>query len=88
VPWSAGTVASVRRNRAAYGVLQPEEVPENALFCASERSHLSAGTRPAQHRYEGDYKQLTKIIARVTGARVGDIFEGGQENLHAGGSMD
>jgi hypothetical protein len=67
-------------------MLQPEEVPENPLFCASECSHLSAGTQLAQHRYECEYKQLTKITARNAGVPTGDIFEGGKENLHAGGS--
>ena len=31
------------------GVLQLEEAPENVFFCAAERSHFRAGTRPAQH---------------------------------------
>jgi hypothetical protein len=70
------------------GVLQPEEVPENMFFCAPKRRHLRAGARPAQYRYEGDHKQLAEVVARVTGARVGDSFEGGQENLHARGSMN
>ena len=59
------------------GMLHIQEVSEKALFCPTEGGHLGAGGRPAQDRYESDDEQLTKVVAGVTGARIGDVVEGG-----------
>ena len=66
------------------GVLQFQEASEKAFFCAPEGSHLGAAGGATKHRDEGDDKKLPKLMARIAGARVGDVVEGGEEDLHEG----
>ena len=61
-----------------------EEVPENALLRPTEGRHLGAGRRAAQHRHERDDEQLAKVMPSVPGAGIRDVFEGGEEQVHAG----
>lgn len=70
----------MRRNRMP----ELQEVPENAFFRPTKGGHLGAGCRAAEHRNEGGDKQLTKIVPAVPGARIRDIFEGGQDQMHGG----
>ena len=63
-------------------MLQLQEVPEKTFFCSPKRRHLRAGTRAAEYRDEGDREQLAKVMPRVARARIGNVLEGGQEDLH------
>ncbi len=59
-------------------MLQLQEVPsEKTLFCPAEGGHLGARARPAQNRYESDDERFPKVVAGVTGPRIGDVVEGG-----------
>ena len=46
------------------------------LFCSAEGCHLGAGGCAAKHRYERDDEQFAKIILRVLGVGIGDVFKG------------
>jgi len=67
-----------------HGMLELQEVPENTFFRSAERRHLGAGRRAAEHRHEGDDTQLAKVVPGVPGAGIGDVLEGGQEQMHGG----
>ncbi len=72
----------MRRDR----MLQVQEVPEKAFLFPAERRHSGAGRCSAQHRDEGDDEQLAEVMARVVSPRIGDVIEGGKEDLHGGGA--
>jgi len=69
------------------GVLDLQKVFENALFCATEGSHLSAGRRPAEHRNECGHEKLAKNMPGVLDSWVGDVIEGGKEDVHGGDGL-
>ena len=73
----------MRRHR----VLELEEVSENAFLCTPEGCHLGAGGCAAKDRHKGDDEQLAKVMSRVLGAGIGDVFEGGQEQMHDGDGL-
>lgn len=64
-----------------------QEVPEEAFFRAAKGRHLGAGRRAAEHRDEGDDEQLAKVVARIVGAGIGDVIEGGEEDVHGGSGL-
>ena len=64
-----------------------QEASENMFFCATEVRHLGTAGRPAEHRDETHDQQLAKVVTRVVGPRIGDVFEGGEENVHAGNGL-
>ena len=70
-----------------HGMLELQEVPENTFFRSAERRHLGAGRRAAEHRHEGDDTQLAKVVPGVPGAGIGDVLEGGQEQMHGGDGL-
>ena len=54
------------------------------LFCATEVCHLGTAGRPAEHRDEAYDQQFAKVVPRVVGAGIGDVIEGGEEDIHVG----
>ncbi len=61
-----------------------QEVPENMLFCPTEVCHLGTAGRPAEHCDKAHDQQFAKVLPRVVGAGIGDVIEGGEEDVHAG----
>ena len=64
-----------------------QEVSENMLFCPTEVCHLGTVCCPAENRDEAYDQQFAKVVARVVGTRIGDVIEGGEENVHAGNGL-
>ena len=64
-----------------------QEVPENMLLCSPEVRHLGTAGRPTEHRNEAHDQKFTKVVTRVVGPRIGDVIEGGEENVHAGNGL-
>ena len=63
-------------------MLELEEVSENAFFRPTESCHLGTRRRAAEHRHERDDEQLAEVMSGVLGAGIGDVLEGGQEQVH------
>lgn len=53
-------------------MLQLQEVNEKAYCCTTKGGHLRARSRPAQDTYKSDDEQFPEVVARFTGARIGD----------------
>ena len=68
-------------------MLELQEAPENMLFCLAEVCHLGTTGRPAEHRDKPHDQQLAKVVTRVVSSRIGDVIEGGEENVHAGNGL-
>lgn len=65
-------------------MLQVQEVPEQAFLRPPEYGHSGAGCCPAEHRDEGGDEKFAEVVARVVGTRIGNVVEGGQEEMHGG----
>jgi hypothetical protein len=63
------------------GMLELQEAPENMLFCPTEVCHLGTAGCPAENRDEANDQQLAKVVARIVGTRIGDVIEGGKEDV-------
>ena len=68
-------------------MLELQEAPENMLFCPTEVCHLGTAGCPAENRDEANDQQLAKVVARIVGTRIGDVIEGGKEDVHAGNGL-
>ena len=69
------------------GMPEFQEVSENMLFCATKVRHLGTAGRPTEHRDEAYDQQFAKVVARVVGAGIGDLIEGGEEDIHVGNGL-
>ena len=90
---ASSAFGSIIRNTVRIGIMRgdrmPElqEVPENMLFCATEVCHLGTAGRPAEPCCEAHDQQFAKVVLRVVGPGVGDVIEGGKEDVHAGNGL-
>jgi hypothetical protein len=64
-----------------------QEAPENMLFCPTKLCHLSTAACPAENRDEACDQQVAKVMPRVVCTRIGDVIEGGEENVRAGNGL-
>ncbi len=69
------------------GMPEFQEVSENMLFYAIKVRHLGTAGRPAEHRDGANDQQFAKVVARVVGAGIGDLIEGGEEDIHVGNGL-
>ena len=69
------------------GMPEFQEVSENMLFCPTEVRHLGTIRRPAEHRDEAYDQQFAKVVTRVVGPGIGDVIEGGEEDIHVGNGL-
>ena len=69
------------------GMPEFQEVSENMLFCPPEVRHLGTIRRPAEHRDEAYDQQFAKVVTRVVGPGIGDVMEGGEEDIHVGNGL-
>jgi hypothetical protein len=44
-------------------------------------------SRPAAHRDKTRDQQFAKVVTRVVGPGIGDVVEGGKENVHEGSAF-
>ena len=63
-----------------------QEVPENTFLCATEGSHVGAGGSPAEHCDESHDQKFAEVVAGIAGPWVGDVVEGGEEDLQGTGT--
>ena len=64
-----------------------QEVSEKMFFCATEVCHLGTAGRPAENCDKAYDQQFAKVVPRVVGAGIGDVIEGGEENIHVGNGL-
>ena len=67
-----------------YRMPELQESPENMLFCSAEGYHPGTAGRPAEHGDKAHDRQFAKVVTRVGSPRIGDVVEGGQEDVHRG----
>ena len=68
-------------------MLELQEAPENMLLCPTEVRHLGTTGRPAEHRDKAHDQKFAKVMTRVVGPGIGDVIEGGEEDIHAGNGL-
>ena len=64
-----------------------QEASENMLFCPTEVCHPGTTGRPAECRDEAHDQQFAKVVTRGISTRIGDVIEGGAENVDAGNGL-
>ena len=69
------------------GVLELQEVPENAFLCATKGGHFGAGRRTAEDGNERDNQKLAEVMPGVLGAGIRDVVEGGEKDMHGGDGL-
>lgn len=75
-----GQEGFTRRNCA----LELKEVFEKDILFSPEGCHVGTGGRATKERNKGDDKRLAQAMSRAFGAGIGDVFAGGQEQMHDG----
>ena len=69
------------------GMPELQEAPENIRFCPTETCHPGTAGRPAENCDKAYDQQFAKVVPRVVGAGIGDVIEGGEEDIHAGNGL-
>ena len=73
----------MRRDR----MFEFQEAAQNRLFCPTEVCHIGTTGRSAEHRDKACDQQFAKVMSRVVSPGIGDVIEGGKENVHVGNGL-
>ena len=69
------------------GIPELQEVSEKMFFCSTKVCHLGTAGRPAENCDKAYGQQFAKVVPRVVGTGIGDVIEGGEEDIHVGNEI-